>query len=130
MQNMWSEKLSYKQKLRTYVHMKNTIETAPFLKRNISNFQRSLLRQVTIGILPLSVETGRYYRIPLENRQIRKENFIEDEIHFVCKCSAYNLVRKNCFPNFNAYFNLNKSTRRAQTSAKGAQFLHYHQNPP
>ena len=25
---------------------------------------------------------------------------------------------------------LNKSTQRAQTSAKGAQFLDYHQNPP
>ena len=31
-------------------------------------FQRSLLTQLRIDILPLAVETGRYYRIALENR--------------------------------------------------------------
>ena len=85
MQSMWCEKLSYKPKLRTYAHIKNAIETEPFLKGNISKFQRSLLTQLRIGILPLAFKIERYYRIPWENHtcKICKENFIEDEIHFV-----------------------------------------------
>ena len=110
MQSMWCKKLSYKPKLRTYAHIKNAIETEPFLKGNISKFQRSLLTQLRIGILPLAFETKRCYRIPWENRtcKLYKENFIEDEIHFVCKCSAYNLVREILFPKFNVYFNINE----------------------
>ena len=101
MQSMWCEKLSYKPKLRTYVHIKNTIETEPFLEGNVSKFRHSLLTQLRIGILPLAVETVTYYLITLENRtcQICKETFIEDENHFVCTCSAYNLVRENFFQN-------------------------------
>ena len=86
MQNMWCEKLSYKPKLRTYMFMlKIPSKLNVFLKEILGKFQRSLLTQLRIGILPLAVETGRSYRIPLENRicQICKENFIEDDIHFV-----------------------------------------------
>ena len=67
MQNTWCEKLAYKPKLRTYVHIKNKLETESFLKSNINKFQRSLLTQLRIGILPLEIETGRYYCIALEN---------------------------------------------------------------
>ena len=110
MQSMWCQKLSYKPKLRTYLHIKNTIKTKPFLKGNISKFQCSLLTQLRIDILPFAVETVRYNCIPLETYicQICNENFIEDEIHFVCKCSACNLVGENFFSKFNAYSNINK----------------------
>ena len=109
-QNIWCEKLAYKPKLRTYVHIKEKIETEPFLKSNITKFQRSLLTQLRIGILPLAVETGRYYRIALENRtcQICSENLIEDEVHFVCNCKAYASVREKFLPRFMSYFNVNE----------------------
>ena len=35
-QSMWCKKLSYKPELRIYVQIKDTIETEPFLKRDIS----------------------------------------------------------------------------------------------
>ena len=108
MQNLWVKKLAYKPKLRTYVHIKTNFETEPYLKENISKFKRSLLTQLRIGILPLEIETGRYSRVALENRmcQICKENFIEDEIHFVCKCSAYSSIREHFYQKFNYYFHI------------------------
>ena len=100
MQSMCCKKLSYKPMLRTYAHMKDTIKTMPFLKGNICKFQCSLLTQLRIGSLALAVVTGRYHHIPLENlRQICKKKFVEDEIHFVCKRSAYNWVRQIFFSN-------------------------------
>ena len=110
MQSIWCEKLAYKPKLRTYAHIKNGIETEHFLTGRINKFKRSLLTQLRIGILPLAVETGRYYRIPFDKRscQICKENLIEDEIHFVCKCTSYVPIREKFFPKFREYFNINE----------------------
>ena len=48
-QSMWCKKLSYKPKLRTYVLIKHTIKTEPFLKGNISKLQRSLLTKLRRG---------------------------------------------------------------------------------
>ena len=69
MQDTWCENLAYKPKLRTFVHIKSKLETESFLKTNIYKFQRSLLTQLRIGILPLAVKTERYYHIALENRK-------------------------------------------------------------
>ena len=108
MHSVWCEKLAYKPKLRTYAHIKNTIETEHYLKGKINKFQRSLLAQLRIGILPLAVETGRYYRMPFENRtcQICKENHIEDEVHFVCECTSFLSIRQKFYEKFREYFSI------------------------
>ena len=110
MHSIWCEKLAYKPKLRTYAHIKNSIETEHYLKGKINKFQRSLLTQLRIGILPLAVETGRYYRVPFESRtcQICKGNHIEDEIHFVCECKCFYSIRHRFYEKFREYFSINE----------------------
>ena len=82
MQEEWANKIPTLPKLRYYVKFKSDIVTASYLKANITRTQRSLLAQLRLGILPLAVETDRYYRIPLANRLCRlcDENVIEDTL--------------------------------------------------
>ena len=108
MHQTWCEKLPFKPKLRTYMLIKNSLEPESFVTGFLNKFQRSLITQLRIGILPLAVETGRYYRTPLENRvcQICNDNLVEDEFHFVCKCTAYSDIRLRYFPHFNKLFKI------------------------
>ena len=84
-------------KLRTYTRYKNEFCTEPFVKLIHNRNYRSILAQFRSGILPLAVETGRFNNIPVEYRLCRycNENEIEDEIHFLLNCSAYNEFRFN-----------------------------------
>ena len=69
-----------------------------------------------MGILPLHIETGRYYRKPLQERVCLycSDNVIEDAYHFLCCCAIYNSERdqfyrklKTVHPNFDSW-NLNE----------------------
>ena len=69
-----------------------------------------------MGILPLHVETGQYYRKPLQEHVCHycSDNVIEDEYHFLCCCTAYNSERdlfykklKAVYPDFDLW-NLNE----------------------
>ena len=88
--------------------VKSKLETDSFLKTNICKFERSLLTQFKIGILPLAVEIGRYHRITLDNRncQICCETIVKDAIHFVCYYSAYVSVMEKYFPRLKSYLDL------------------------
>ena len=48
------------------------------------------------GILPLNIETGRFRNQPIEQRicNLCELNEIEDELHFLFKCTLYNDCRK------------------------------------
>ena len=91
MHNEWSKAIPTKSKLRNYVKFNQDIETSWYLKISLSRFQRSLMAQLRLGILPLAIETGRYYRIPIENRfcKLCQNETIEDEIHFLCHCKPF-----------------------------------------
>ncbi len=56
---------------------------------------RSYLVQYRCGILPLSIETGRWGSIHLEDRicKICDSLVVEDEYHFIFHCSLYNNIR-------------------------------------
>ncbi len=53
------------------------------------------LPSLDISILPLSIETGRWGSIPLEDRisKLCDSLVVEDKYHFVCHCSLYNNIR-------------------------------------
>ena len=95
----WAENVAFKPKLRYYIQHKQNIETEQYIKKSISRSKRSLLAQLRTGILPLHIETGRYYRTLLENRICRvcKMNNIEDEVHFLCSCTIYNAQREKLY---------------------------------
>ena len=77
---------------------KDNFETELYIKQRIPKFQRSIFAQLRVGILPLEIEVGRYYRIKVENRicKLCKED-IEDEIHFMCKCKSLKEIRDKYF---------------------------------
>ena len=73
----------YKDKLRYYNMYKCNREKEDYLSFNITRYQKSLMAQFRLGILPLQIEVGRYRDIPLCNRicQMCNLNGVEDEIH-------------------------------------------------
>ena len=87
----WSKDIPTESKLRNYVKFNQDIEASGYLKISLSRFQRSLMAQLRLGILPLALETGRYYRIPIENRfcKLCQNENIEDEIQFLCCCKYF-----------------------------------------
>ena len=91
---MWKEEVNDVPKLRTYILYKHNYGTEPYaLIQNRAH--RSIMAQFRSGILPLSIETGRFSSIPTEFRLciFCPENVIEDETHFMFKCSHYNELR-------------------------------------
>ncbi len=51
-------------------------------------------RAYRCGLLPLSIETGRWGNIPLEDRicKMCDSLVVEDEYHFIFHCSLYNNI--------------------------------------
>jgi hypothetical protein len=94
-QSTWTTSLYSKPKLRTYKTFKSTLETEWYVRSRLSRTKRSLLAQLRAGVLPLKVETGRFRRIPLDQRrcEICNSGKVEDERHFVCECPQYKYTR-------------------------------------
>ena len=91
----WQQEISTKPKLRTYVTFKSSYECEAYVLENLDKLKRSYIAQLRTGILPLRIETGRWNNIDASLRfcQICDMNEVEDEIHFLFRCSEYNDVR-------------------------------------
>ena len=100
---VWAESIQRKPKLRFYRKFKNEISTESYTLMNIDCVRRSYLAQLRLGILPLSIETGRFRGIPKNERccLICNNNSIEDEIHFLFQCQGYNDIRTDWFKSIN-----------------------------
>ena len=66
-----------------------------YITYNLSSSERSAMAQFRFGILPLNIETGRFRNQALEERlcTLCEFNEIEDESHFLFKCSLYDELR-------------------------------------
>ncbi len=97
--NEWKNALRTKPKLRTYILFKEEFGNEDYVKYCMSHFQRSLIAQIGCGILPLRIEIGRFRGEKLEERlcQICHSHEIEDEIHFVTVCNAYEIYRQQLY---------------------------------
>ncbi len=62
---------------------------------NMPKFERSLISQLRLGILPLRIETGRYNNLGVNQRTclVCNTNDIEDEHHFLFDCNFYSAER-------------------------------------
>ncbi len=69
---------------------------------------RSYHAQYCCGILPLSIETGRWGSIPLEDRicKMCDSLVVEDEYHFRFHCSLYNNIRDTFLQHIEYYCNM------------------------
>ena len=88
-----------KPKLRYYHELRGSFEMANHLKYNLTKKKRALLSQLSCGVLPLRVETGRYHPISQENRvcELCDENITECELHFLFGCNAYREIRAKLY---------------------------------
>ena len=57
------------------------------------------MAQIRCGILPIRLETGRFCRLPVDNRLCELCNLgkVEDEFHFMMECSLYQGERERLF---------------------------------
>ena len=84
----WLHSVSNKPKLRTYKLFKETLRVENYVLYNMAQFR--------FGILSLNIETRRFRNQPIEQRICNQceLNEIEDEFHFLFKCTLYNDCRK------------------------------------
>ena len=97
--SLWSNNISNKPKLRTYITFKDTLDTEQYVTAFLPKYQRSIFAKFRCGVLPLRIETGRYYGIPVEGRicEFCDKNEIETERHFLCNCTLYNDLRSTLY---------------------------------
>ena len=71
----------------------------PYILTNLPKLKRCLLTELRIGVLPLAIETGRYYRKAVEVRvcMVCNSGIIEDELHFFCHCHYYEDYRDELY---------------------------------
>jgi len=76
-----------------------------------------VLARLRAGVLPLEIETGRWRAIPADERfcKLCGNHEIEDESHFIFKCSIYSFDRASFFtkieeeiPGFNSKTEVDK----------------------
>ncbi len=90
----WLNQIQQKPKLRTYILFKSLLETE-FYVTCLPKSQRSVFSKLRCGVLPLKIETGIFNAIDRENRicEFCSLNEVEDEQHFLCRCTLYNDLR-------------------------------------
>ena len=111
------EELPSKPKLRTYVTYKTEFGLQSYISSNMNRHRRSLMAQFRLSILPITVETGRFRNIPLQDRKytIWDLNEVENEKHFLCICPVYNDIKSTLYTKANTisseFSTLNMSER-------------------
>ena len=94
--NNWLNGIRNKPKLDFLLDIKPEMGVEPFVKINISKYERSLLAQMRYGILQIQLETGRYCNNEKREDPLCKicnRGVVEDQNHFVWHCTAYNEIR-------------------------------------
>ena len=94
--HQWSLTVESKAKLHYYQKIKIKFSVENYCNVKLNRSQRSLLAKFRLGMFPINVELGRYKRIPREERicPICNLNEVEDEIHILFRCGAYDEARK------------------------------------
>ena len=97
MESKWKTCIHNKPKLRTYVHLKEELTTADYVKFCNRRDKRSLMVQFRLGVLPLKKETAQYLNQPISERfcdfckdVIEKKKLSESHSWKIC------LIRKQC----------------------------------
>ena len=91
----WFADIQSMPKLRTYQTLKSDFCTETYVKV-LPPSTRSVIAQMRCGVFPLSLETGRWRGVALENRLCRACSMdeVETELHFLVSCPLYHELRK------------------------------------
>ena len=98
----WNTTRFSKPKLRLYNTFKHDYSTDNYIK-HCDKYLRSHLAQLRSGTLPLNIEMGRHKNLAVKDRicNICDLHEVEDEIHFMCNCPAYDCFRRRCLNEMN-----------------------------
>lgn len=120
----WQSEAYQKPKLRTFVQIHDFESKQLLVKCDLTRYQRSLVSQLKLGILPLKIETDRYQGIPPEMRLCKtcSMNTTEDEAHFLFTCPALSRVRHfayGFFEHSDINFDLEDAYRKLAQMCRG-----------
>ena len=90
------EQIGESSKLLLYKKLEPSFEREFYLSFNEFSIRR-IFTKLRISDHNLEIERGRYNKIPREERLCRTCNAIEDEAHFILKCSKNQNLRKSLF---------------------------------
>ena len=91
----WNQTLQHSRKLSFYHSIKKNYNLSAYLDPTRKNPMRRTLVKLRIGCHNLLVETGRYDKIPLDERicPLCSTNKIEDETHLLLDCQTHSSMR-------------------------------------
>ena len=95
----WRQTLQHSQKLSFYYTIKQHYSPSTYLDLSRRTPSRKALVKLRISSHELRIETGRYDKIPREERlcNLCNSNKIEDETHFLLDCPRYSSIRDMFF---------------------------------
>ena len=95
----WIQTLQHSQKLSFYCTFKKNYSLSAYLELTRKNPSRKSLVKLRISSRKLRIETGRYDKIPRDERlcSLCNCNKIEDETHFLLDCPSYSSIRDRFF---------------------------------
>ncbi len=84
-QREWRNEINLVPKLRNYCIYKNEYKAELYVHAIHDRQERSLMAKYRTGVVPLSIETGRFQNIPIEYRLclLCEDNVCESEFHFL-----------------------------------------------
>ena len=120
----WLQNVEMKPKLRTYKLYKSSYKVESYCKFFIPKYQRSLLCQLRLGILPIQLEVGRYTGKPINERicLLCNNNVVEDENHFLFECPFSHIERERFVKNL-SFNDAERQTFLQSTIAEKLNFL-------
>ena len=91
----WNQRLQHSRKLGFYHSIKKNYSPSVYLDSKRKNPSRRILVKLRIGCHNLSFETGRYDKIPLDERirPLCSGNKSEHETHLLLDCKRYSSIR-------------------------------------
>ena len=98
----WREGMEVSSSLSLFRNLKYSYQPAPYLYKVLNKKYRNAISKLRLSSHPLLVETGRYTGVPREQRKctLCELNDIEDEYHFVLRCSKYQTLRDVYIPRY------------------------------
>ena len=72
---------------------------------------RKALSAFRISAHKSNIERGRYLNLKVEDRQCSICNAIEDEIHALCQCKKFNVLRDQMYQTIIKKLNINKTDK-------------------
>ena len=95
----WNHTLQQSRKVDFYYSIRKNSSPSAYLNSTRKNPKRRTLVKLRIGCHNLRVQTGRYDKIPLDERicPLCGGNKIEDETHLLLDCQRYSSMRECSF---------------------------------